>query len=189
LLFLEAKINSFYQLDLIGFKMTAIYSKLLLILAIAPCFFANEAKHPLHVSTTEINLNAKTKSLEVSCRIYTDDFETALHQQFKTKADLQKPALHKQMDELVKKYVAAHLRFTLNGKLVAPNYIGFEKDNEATSVYLEIENAATIKQLQLQNSILYDLFEDQMNIMHVANGSTRKSVRANFPSRELSVSF
>ncbi|WP_175270539.1 DUF6702 family protein [Mucilaginibacter humi] len=35
------------------------------------------APHPLHVSTTDINYNAKEGKLEVTCTIFTDDFEAA----------------------------------------------------------------------------------------------------------------
>ena len=169
--------------------MTAIYSKLLLILAIFPVLSTSEVKHPLHVSTTEVNFNAKEKSLEVSCRIYTDDFEAILAKQYKTKTDLSKPALHKVMDELVKKYITTHLQFTVNGKNATANYIGFEKDDEATSVYLELTNVVTFQKINVSNSILYDLFDDQMNVMHVVKDGIRKSVRANYPTRELGIVF
>ena len=33
------------------------------------------ALHPFHVSVVEIEHNAEDKSLEISCKIFTDDFE------------------------------------------------------------------------------------------------------------------
>lgn len=168
--------------------MSAFYSKLLLFIVVFP-FLSLKEKHPLHVSTTEINFNSKEKSLEISCRIFTDDFEAILAKQFKTKTDLSKPAMHKEMDELVKKYLNAHLKYTVNGKLIGASYIGFEKDNEATNVYFEIDNISTLQGISIENSILYDLFDDQMNILHVEKGGTRKSARANYPNRELVVAF
>lgn len=169
--------------------MGAISSKLLLVLIIFTFFSQPESKHPLHVSTTEINFNAKEKSLEISCRIFTDDFEAALSKQFKVKTDLSKPAMHKAMDELVKKYLIANLQYKINGKNLTATYIGFEKDIEATNIYLEINNISSLQRLSLTNSILYDFFDDQMNILHVENLGTRKSVRANYPTRELNVAF
>jgi hypothetical protein len=169
--------------------MNAIYSKLLLILVVLPLFLPLEKKHPLHVSTTEINFNAKEKSLEISCRIYTDDFENVLAKQFKAKTDLSKATMHKAMDELVKKYLAAHLQFQVNGKSATANYVGFEKDDEATNVYLEINNIGSLQKINLTNSILYDLFDDQMNILHVEKGGNRKSTHVNYPNRELGVVF
>lgn len=169
--------------------MKAIYSKLLLILAVFPILSFSIAKHPLHVSTTEVNFNAKEKSLEVSCRIYTDDFETILAKQFKAKTDLSNPAMHKMMDELVKKYINTHLQFTVNGKNIPSVYVGFEKDDEATNVYLELGPVASFQKISVNNSILYDLFNDQMNVLHVQKSGIRKSVRANYPNRELGVEF
>ena len=41
--------------------------------------------HPFHVSVVEINHNATDKTLEISCKIFTDDFEKVLAQNYKTK--------------------------------------------------------------------------------------------------------
>jgi hypothetical protein len=169
--------------------MVAIYSKLLLVLVAFSSFTQPNYKHPLHVSTTEIEFNSKEKSLEISCRIFSDDFETVLAKQFKGKIDLNKPAMHKAMDELIKKYMSANLKYKVNGKVLNATYVGFEVDNEATNVYLEIDNVSTLQNLNLINSILYDLYDDQMNILHVEKSGTRKSVRANYPTRELNVAF
>lgn len=173
--------------------MRATYSKLLLGILVFVSFSSlsmkEEAKHPLHVSTTEINFNTKDKSLEISCRVFTDDFENALATQYKTKTDLNKPAMHKAMDELIKKYLSTHLKYNVNGKSIPATYVGFEKDNEATNVYLEIDNITALQKLTLSNTVLFELFDDQMNILHVEKAGLRKSVRANYPSTDLSVSF
>src|SRR5437868_3729191 len=63
--------------------------------------------HPLHVSTTEINHNATDKSLEISCRLFVDDFEACLSKQYHTKVDLSAANVKTAMDSLVKKYLVA----------------------------------------------------------------------------------
>lgn len=163
--------------------MLAIYSKLLLTVIFYVSF------HPLHVSTTEMNFNSKEKSIEISTRIFTDDFERILAKNYKTKTDLSKNELHKDMDILIKKYLDTHLQIEVNGKRIKATYIGFEIDQEATNVYLEIENITAIKTIRLTNSLLYDLFDDQMNILHVENKGIRKSARNNYPQTLLETSF
>ncbi len=59
--------------------------------------------HPFHVSVIEVNHNAADKTLEISCKIFTDDFEKILAKNYKTKVDLINPADKAPMDSLVKK--------------------------------------------------------------------------------------
>ena len=40
--------------------------------------------HPFFVSVTEMNHNAKDKTLEISCKLFADDFEKGLEQVYKT---------------------------------------------------------------------------------------------------------
>ncbi|WP_316802175.1 DUF6702 family protein [Pedobacter nototheniae] len=148
-----------------------------------------EYKHPLHVSTTEVNFNAKDKTLEVSCRIFTDDFESILSKLYKQKTDLSKPAMKIAMDDLVKKYLTTHLQIKVNGKIVALSYVGFEIDHEATNIYLEIEKIAAVKSVEVNNTILYDLFDDQMSIVHVVKNGNRKSGKILYPDKSFTANF
>ncbi|MDQ0637044.1 hypothetical protein QF042_000609 [Pedobacter sp. W3I1] len=163
------------------------YSLLLLCVA----FFSVSAgiKHPLHVSTTEVNFNAKDKTLEVSCKIFSDDFEAILTKLYKQKTDLSNPNMKSTMDELVKKYLLSHLQLKANGKAVAMNYIGFEIDHEATNIYLEVEKISSIKSIEVSNTILYDMFDDQMSIVHIVKGPIRKSTKILYPEKKFTANF
>lgn len=171
--------------------MSSITSKLLLFFIIPLVFISKETKkrHPFHVSTTEITHNAKNKSLEITCRIFTDDFENVLSKQFKTKTDLCAKNREKEMSALIKSYIETNLKFVVDGKAVKYNYLGFENDHEATNVYLEVSKVAVFKTLAAHNGVLYDLFDDQMNILHVEKSGKRKSTKASFPEKKMSVAF
>ncbi|GGE59463.1 hypothetical protein EV200_103506 [Pedobacter psychrotolerans] len=146
-------------------------------------------KHPLHVSTTEVSFNAKEKSLEVSCRIFTDDFESILVKLYKQKTDLSEPAMKAKMDEIVKKYLMSHLQIKVNGKPTVLKYIGFEIDHEATNIYLEVDKASSFKAAEVTSTILYDQFDDQMSIVHLVNGKVRKSSKILFPDKTFATNF
>lgn len=148
-----------------------------------------KVSHPFHVSTTEINHNDRDKSLEISCRIFIDDFEDALEKQFKTPADLSKEAMKTQMDSLVKRYILNHLQVKPDNRQLALDYIGFEKESDAVWVYLQGNNIATVKKIEINNSILYDIFEDQISIMHVKVGGVRKSTKLDYPDRMATFNF
>ena len=61
--------------------------------------------HPYYVSVTEINHNATDKTLEISCKLFTDDFEKALADKYKMKVDLINPQTKKPWIRSVKNYI------------------------------------------------------------------------------------
>jgi hypothetical protein len=138
--------------------------------------------HPFHVSVTEINHNSTERTLEISCKIFTDDFENVLAQNYHTKTDLIHPADQSKMDTLVKKYMLSHLSIKVNGKPVALTYIGFEHESEAVYSYAAVENVNQLSQLVISNTLMYDLFTDQVNIVHVIVGGKRKSTKLDYPA-------
>lgn len=146
-------------------------------------------RHPLHVSTTEITYNSKEKSLEIVCKLFTDDFENALRKQNKTKIDLTDPILHKEMDLIIKKYIQTNLNIKIENQKQTQKYIGYEIDREVLTIYMEIESSKPFKKITISNSILYDFFEDQMNIMHVELLGERKSGRLNNPDSQFGLVF
>jgi len=140
--------------------------------------------HPFHVSVTEIEHNITDKTLEISCKIFTDDFETILAKNYKTKVDLINPSKKAAMDTWVKKYILSHLSIKANGKPVVLTYLGFENEGEAAYGYIEVSNITSLSKLEITNSILFDKFDDQMNIMHVIVKGKRKSTKLNYPEKE-----
>ncbi|MEP6700020.1 MAG: DUF6702 family protein [Bacteroidota bacterium] len=145
--------------------------------------------HPFHVSVVEIEHNITDKSLEISCKIFTDDFEKVLAETYKTKVDLINPPNKVTMDSLVKKYILSHLSVKVNGKPCLLKYVGFENESEAAYGYFEIENISSVTKIELTNTILFDRFDDQMNIMHVKVNGNRKSTKLNYPDKEAAFSF
>lgn len=147
------------------------------------------APHPFHVSVIEINHNGADQTLEISCKLFTDDFESVLSRNYQVKADLINPSNPATMDSVVKKYLFSHLSLKVEGKPVAFNYIGFENEKEAAYGYIEVENVATVRKLDVETTIMYDQFEDQVNIIHAIVKGERKSNKLNFPDKHVAFNF
>ena len=145
--------------------------------------------HPFHVSVVEINHNVADKTLEISCKIFTDDFEKVLAKNYNTKVDLINPTDRKAMDSVVKKYIISHLSVSADGKPGTLVYIGFEKDAEAVFSYVQVENVASVKKIDITNKLMQDMFDDQINIMHVTVNGNRKSTKLDYPSTAASINF
>jgi hypothetical protein len=150
----------------------------------------NHARHPLFISVTEMNHNAADKNFEISCKIFTDDFEKTLSKIYHTKVDLTAPANKSEADKMVMEYIKSHLQLKLDSKAVTLEFVGFEKENDAVWSYFEVKNIGTApKKIDVVNSILYESYDKQMNLMHVSIGGNRKSTRLNYPDKEASFQF
>jgi hypothetical protein len=158
-------------------------------LALLAFVLTSATPHPFHVSVTEIDHNSGDKTLEISCKIFTDDFESILAKNYNTKVDLINPPNKAAMDSLVKKYIFSHLSIRVNGKPVVYNYIGFENENEAAYGYIEVSNVPTVSKMDITNTILHDKFDDQVSIMHIKVNGERKSTKLDYPKKEASFSF
>ncbi len=145
--------------------------------------------HPFYISVTEVNHSAPEKTLQVSVKTFAEDIEKVLETNYKTALDISKDADKANFERLLPDYLTKHLAFTVDGKRLPMKFLGFEKDKESVWCYFQVDNVAALKKLDIANTILYDLTEDQINIMHVTANGKRQSTKLNYPERNTSLSW
>jgi uncharacterized protein DUF6702 len=148
-------------------------------------------KHPLYVTVTEINHNAKDKTLEVSCKIFTNDFEGALEKTLNTKIDLAEPKDKAAADKLVNDYIVKHLQIKVDGKPVTLQFVGSEKEKEteATWTYFQVNNIPSAKKVDIFNNLLYESFNNEINLIHITVMGNRKSTKLDYPATNAEFEF
>ena len=149
----------------------------------------NTKQHPIFVSVTEIEHNAKEKTLEVSCKIFTDDFEKTLRNAYKTHIDLQDDKIKPTMDKLVNDYVQKHLKINVDGRTVVLKYLGFEKIEEGIYSYYEASNINAVKKITVSDNILFEYNKQQISLVHVIVGGNRQSTKLSNPESIASIDF
>lgn len=150
---------------------------------------AVSARHPFYIAVTEINQNAASKSLEISCKFFADDFEQTLEKAYNTHLDISTAKDKALLDKLIPDYINKHLLLTVDGKPVRLQYVGYEKDKESAYCYFEAPSISAVKQLDVTNSLLHDFRPDQINIMHVTVNGKRQSTKLDYPARQASFRF
>ena len=145
--------------------------------------------HPFFVSMTDVNYNGKEKNLEISVRIFTDDFESILSTNYKTRVDLQKPAVQAEMAKLVNDYIQKHLHFQVDGKNVTTSYVGFEQQGESTWTYFQVENIPSVKKIAVFNSLLHDYKKEQINMLHLKANGKEQSYKLDYPNTQAAFDF
>jgi hypothetical protein len=146
--------------------------------------------HPLYIAVTEINHNAKDKILEVSCKVFTNDFESVLEKVTGgVRVDLSAPKDKAASDKLIADYVQRHLRLKVDGKPVQLHFVGSENEEDGTWSYFQVNDVAAVKRIDAGNDLLYDGFNQQINIMHVTVGGQRQSTRLDYPDANATFQF
>lgn len=123
--------------------------------------------HPIHVSVSEIVFNPNTSSLEITHKIFLDDFEKELEELYQRKLYLGTDKQLKDLDELIKDYLDKRFIVEINKEVQKKSYVGKEIDLEAIWIYQEIPYREKIRELRITDTILIPFYDDQRNIVHV----------------------
>lgn len=145
--------------------------------------------HPFYISVTEMNYNETSGSLEISCKVFTDDLQTALGKIYTEKPDLFLDKNKALANKQIAGYLGKHLSIKIDGQPFLPNFLGFERENEAAWSYLEATHTPEPKTIEITNSILYDSFNQQINLVHVTVKGQRKSAKLQYPESALTFTF
>jgi hypothetical protein len=121
--------------------------------------------------------------------MFTNDLEAVLEKTSGTHVDLSAARDKAAADKLIEGYVEKRLRLRVDGKVVALHFIGSEKENDGTWSYFQVNDIPSVKRIDAVDELLYDGFNQQINILHVTVGGQRKSTRLDYPAANASFEF
>lgn len=135
------------------------------------------AAHKFYVSVTNISYSEKDKALQITTRIFIDDFEKVLEERYGIQTHLATEQESDLADANIEKYLNTKFVLKVNGAHTAYTFLGKKYDNDIMICYLEvpkvdISNATSI---EIQNEVLTDLFDEQQNVVHFKIKGVKKS--------------
>ena len=145
--------------------------------------------HPLHLSVCDIDFDKQTRSLEISQRIFADDLENVLRPKVGAKTDILNPVNKEQLSSAIREYVLQNLQLQLNGKKANPRYIGYEVDEDVVWVYLEVPNVRSLNTITVQNTLFFEVFQDQLNLINVKKDGKVRSLKLTGDQKEGTLRF
>ena len=136
--------------------------------------FSSFLEHKYYVSTSLFNFS-EDSSLQITLRIFKDDLSNAISDTYLD----QKTDNLNLIDELyfkqVDKYINSKISILIDDKKFEMDYLGLETKNDMYVCYLEIENLPIYSNMVISNKILFEIFDDQQNIIHVKRNDKRQS--------------
>jgi hypothetical protein len=132
-------------------------------------------EHEYYVSVTTVEYADQQKSLQIISQIFIDDFENALRQRYDSTVVLNKNDESDQVEAYMKRYFNSKLKVWVNEQAVEFKFIGKEYKEDIAYCYLEIEDIASLQTIKVKNTVLFDVFETQQNIVRLKAFDTNKS--------------
>jgi len=134
--------------------------------------------HPIHVSICEIEYDRNNKALEMTLRIFIDDLEKEIRlNRNEPELDITDLPEGVDLDEILKTYLNKNFQVSVNDKDQEYTFIGHEIETDAVFCYMEITKVKKLKSIEIDNSILTNLYDDQTNLVHIEVDGKIRSMR------------
>jgi len=145
-------------------------------------------EHKYYVSTSLFNFT-EDNSLQVTLRIFKDDLSNAISKNYLSESSDDLDLIDKFYFNKLEDYFNLNLNVLIENKKIKLHLLGLESKNDMYVCFLEIENLESFTTLSLENKILFEIFKDQQNIIHVKKNSKKRSFISRINNSVLSVNI
>lgn len=146
--------------------------------------------HAYYVSVSEIYHNPKNNSLEISMKIFIDDLEVAIRKFEDSDMTISDKGDRVGTKNSIEAYLLNGFQIEVNKKPVDMHMIGYELENDAILCYIEVNKVQEISTITIRNSIICEVYEEQINLTHFQYKGQLKSLKTtkNTPSGTINAS-
>lgn len=134
------------------------------------------AVHRFYAAIYQIHYVPQKKMVQITTRIFIDDLNEGLKNKFHKNTYLGTDKESPEDVVLMQKYIADNFKITIDGKLMALNYLSKELDDTILVCYFNIKEVKSVKSVRIENSVLTDIFPDQQNIIQYNNDGNRHNL-------------
>lgn len=162
--------------------------KTLLLIVVIP-LMAFTGFHKYYISVTQVDYIENKQSVQVTARIFIDDFEKVLRERYDANITLADKDEPKSVNGYIERYLKEKIKIKINGKDTNLVFIGKEYDNDIMLCYMEIQKVKKIRSIEISNQVLFDLFEDQQNMIKTKIYSKQKGFLLNKNNKTAVLNF
>jgi ribosomal protein S18 len=134
------------------------------------------ASHKFYVGMFQLEFVPQKKELQITTRLFIDDLKEALENKFHKKTFLAEENESKEDVILLQKYISEKFKIQINGQTKSYVFLSKEVENNVLICYFKIKDIQKINSLEIENSILTDLFLEQQNIIQFNDNGKKTSL-------------
>ena len=151
------------------------FIKYFILLALTIPLLSFTSLHKFYLSVTEVEFVEDKQSVQIITRIFIDDFERLIQERYDEAVVLAGKDESKKVNMYMDRYLKDKIQVKIDGELVDIHFLGKEYEEDIVYCYLEAENVKKIKDIEVTNEVLFDLFDDQQNIVKLKMNNKYKS--------------
>jgi hypothetical protein len=156
--------------------LTEIRPMLRILSVLAGLLLFSFTPHTFYVSHTTVFHNVQEQNMEVTIRLFTHDLEWALTQDDRFALHIGDENESAVADHLVRDYILKHFSMRMNGVPVNLSYVGKETENDRLYVYFEFPPPAAFSTVEMDNTLLTEVFPEQKNYLSLEIAGWRQSL-------------
>jgi hypothetical protein len=125
-------------------------------------------EHKYYTSHLNMKYDVQSKTFQLSFSIFTDDLESTLKKESGEKIRLDE--ITDANKKLVFEYVKDHFWAIVDGKFLKLENIGYELNVDVIWIYIETSETEIPESIEIANTILFDLYPEQKNMVKINIG-------------------
>ena len=138
--------------------------------------FTSLVAHKFYVGMFQLNYVAQKKELQITTRFFIDDVNDALEKKYHKRTFIADEKESKEDQVFLEKYLAEKFKIKINNQSKAYSYLSKEVENNVLICYFKIKDIPKINSLEVENSILTELYPEQQNIIQFNNNGKKSSL-------------
>jgi hypothetical protein len=139
------------------------------ILIILCCLFPGNIveAHPVHISVVNIDVIADSGRIDFSVRLFYEDFQTFINYRYNTMIDFSRQnRMTTKEQQAIIDYISGNFYLTDNDlNILKTDFTGWKIEDESVWLFFCADLDNNVNELHIQNTILVELFSDQVNYL------------------------
>jgi hypothetical protein len=132
------------------------------------------AAHKFHTSFVEAEYNTQEASLQITLRTFPDDLENILTKRAGRSIRLDRK---KESEPLLVAYLQETFQLkNAKGEISKLSWVGMDSGVDSAWLYFEAPLPGGLVGTQLRNGFLFDLYDDQINLVNIKHGDQKHAL-------------
>ena len=132
--------------------------------------------HKFYVGVFQIDYIKEKKAVQITARLFIDDLEKALFKKFNKHFYITTKDEVVDTNAYIAKYLDEKLKMKINNKIQSIQFLTKEQEDNIVICYLKINFKDNIKDLEITNNVLSDIFNEQQNLVHLNINGNKKTI-------------